>query len=238
MVTKPTLPFNPEEIKPSTAKKVVDGLGRSVRQFHYNAAENILEHEDDLVHVSSYDMKSKEPKIGSREHKFKNPEKYVSTYTSSLEQAAFPIPGTAPSEVAAAKKILNESGPVTYDKRGYPSKASPEAIGRAAANIERMRQMTGEPNQPKIKKINAYSEVKIPIPTINYSLLRNSAADVAKAAAIEKVRQYAFLKRPDPDITRGVGSFANTIGKKLRQHQSKKTWEQNHKTIYEDNSNG
>ena len=111
MVTKPiqpTLPFNPEEIKPSTAKKVVDGLGRSVRQFHYNAAENILEHEDDLVHVSSYDMKSKEPKIGSREHKFKNPEKYVSTYISSLEQAAFPIPGTAPSEVAAAKKIINE----------------------------------------------------------------------------------------------------------------------------------
>ena len=76
MVTKPiqpTLPFNPEEIKPSTAKKVVDGLGRSVRQFHYNAPDNILEHEDDLVHVSSYDMKPKEPKLGSREHKLKFP---------------------------------------------------------------------------------------------------------------------------------------------------------------------
>ena len=135
MATKPiqpTLPFNPEEIKPSTAKKVVDGLGRSVRQFHYNAAENILEHEDDLVHVSSYDMKSKEPKIGSREHKFKNPEKYVSTYTSSLEQAAFPIPGTAPSEVAAAKKIVNENGPVKYDKNGLPNKATPEQMGAAA----------------------------------------------------------------------------------------------------------
>ena len=155
MVTKPTLPFNPEEIKPSTAKKVVDGLGRSVRQFHYNAAENILEHEDDLVHVSSYDMKPKEPKLGSREHKLKFPGRYASTYTSSLEQAAFPEPGTAPSEVAAAKKIVNDYGPVKYDKNGLPNKATPTQIGRAAENIELMRQMSGEPDKPK-KKINPY----------------------------------------------------------------------------------
>ena len=155
MVTKPTLPFNPEEIKPSTAKKVVDGLGRSVRQFHYNAAENILEHEDDLVHVSSYDMKPKEPKLGSREHKLKFPGRYASTYTSSLEQAAFPEPGTAPSEVAAAKKIVNDYGPVKYDKNGLPNKASPAQVGRAAENIELMRQMSGEPDKPK-KKINPY----------------------------------------------------------------------------------
>ena len=55
-----------------------------------------------------YDVKSKEPKLGSREHKLKFPGRYASVYTSSLEQAAFPEPGTAPSEVAAAKKIVNE----------------------------------------------------------------------------------------------------------------------------------
>ena len=68
-------------------KPVKDGLGNSVR---------------------SYDVKPKKLKLGSREHKLKFPARYASVYTSSLEQAAFPEPGTAPSEVAAAKKIVNE----------------------------------------------------------------------------------------------------------------------------------
>ena len=75
MTTKPiqpTLPFNPEEIKPSTVSKAVDGLGRRGRDFMWNPVKNILEHKDDLVHESSYDVKPKEPKIGSREHKQKN----------------------------------------------------------------------------------------------------------------------------------------------------------------------
>ena len=151
-------------------KPVKDGLGKTVRGFMVNPVKNILEHEDDLVHVSSYDMKPKEPKLGSREHKLKFPARYASVYTSSLEQAAFPEPGTAPSEVAAAKKIVNENGPVKYDKNGLPNKASPAQVGRAAENIELMRQMSGEPDKPK-KKINPYSEVKIPIPKINFSLL-------------------------------------------------------------------
>ena len=47
MVTKPTLPFNPEEIKPSTVK-AVDGLGNNVRDYIFNPAENKFEHKDDL----------------------------------------------------------------------------------------------------------------------------------------------------------------------------------------------
>ena len=110
MTTKPiqpTLPFNPEEIKPSTVSKAVDGHGLSMKDYYLDNSTNNFERRDNPPeHISS-----SEKKIGSREHKFKNPEKYVSTYTSSLEQAAFPIPGTAPSEVAAAKKIVNENGP-------------------------------------------------------------------------------------------------------------------------------
>ena len=183
-----------------------------------------------------YDVKPKEPKIGSREHKLKFPERYVSTYTSSLEQAAFPIPGTAPSEVAAAKKIVNDNGPVQYDKNGLPNKATPAQFGRAAENLERMRQMEGKPDKLIPKKVNTYSEVKISIPTIiNHSLLRKSAADKVKAAAIEKVRQYAFSKKPDPDTIRGIGSFANTIGRKLRAVESRRNWERNNLKTYENN---
>ena len=89
-------------------KPVKDGLGNNVRDYVFNYAENRFEHKDDLVHESSYDVKPKEPKIGSRQHKLKFPARYASVYASSLEQAAFPEPGTAPSEVAAAKKIVNE----------------------------------------------------------------------------------------------------------------------------------
>ena len=191
--------------------KAVDGHGLSMKDYYFDRSTDNFERRDSPPeHVSS-----SEKKIGSREHKLKFPEKYVSTYTSSLEQAAFPIPGTAPSEVAAAKKIVNQNGPVKYDKNGLPNKASPQQVDRAAENIERMRQMTGKPNQPKIKKINAYSEVKIPIPTIKYSLLRNSAADKAKAAEIEKLRVHAFTSRAD-DTTKGIGSLTNSTVKKLK----------------------
>ena len=187
-----------DKLNPKTKRKVVDGLGRSVRQFHYNAAENILEHEDDLVHESSYDVKPKEPKLGSREHKLKFPERYVSTYTSNLTQAAFPIPGTAPEEIAAAKKIVNENGPVK----------------------------NGEPDKPKI---NTFTE--IPIPTINYSLLRDPKQE-ARDAAIEKLRVHAFTKS-ESDEDKGIGSLANTTGRKLRAAAAKDSWTKNREKIYE-----
>ena len=153
-------------------------------------------------------------------------------YTSSLTQAAYPIPGTSPEEKAAAKKLsneerrkllyekkwgLNETGPVKYDKRGYPDKATPEQFGAAAERLERDRQMTGSDgryDKPK-KKINAYAEVKIPIPKINFSLLRDPKRE-EREAALEKMRVSAFTSIPDPDRLRGIGSLANPTVKKLK----------------------
>ena len=40
-------------------KPAKDRLGNNVRDYIFNPAENKFEHKDDLVHVSSYDMKSK-----------------------------------------------------------------------------------------------------------------------------------------------------------------------------------
>ena len=61
-------------------KPAKDGLGNNVRDYIFNPAENKFEHKDDLVHVSSYDMKSKEPKLGSPEHKQKFLGRYKSGY--------------------------------------------------------------------------------------------------------------------------------------------------------------
>ena len=69
--------LNPKIIRRKAAK---DGLGNNVRDYIFNPAENKFEHKDDLVHVSSYDMKPKEPKIGSVEHKHKFPDRYKAGY--------------------------------------------------------------------------------------------------------------------------------------------------------------
>ena len=152
-------------------------------------------------------------------------------YTSSLTQAAYPIPGTSPEEKAAARKILNEYEPVKYDKRGYPDKATPEQFGAAAERLERDRQMTGSDgryDKPK-KKINAYAEVKIPIPKINFSLLRDPKRE-EREAALEKMRVSAFTSIPDPDRLRGIGSLANPAVKKLKAAD----WLKRNQTIYTD----
>ena len=96
MATKPiqpTLPFNPEEIKPSTVK-AVDGLGLSMKEYYWDVSTQQFERRDNPPeHISSSDQK-----VGSPLHRKKYPERYGYHYTSKLEQAAFPIPGTAPSE--------------------------------------------------------------------------------------------------------------------------------------------
>ena len=214
-------------------KPVKDGLGNNVRDYIYDLVDNRFVHKNDLVHVSSYDMKPKEPKLGSLEHKQKNPQLYGHRYVSKTEQALYPKLGTAPAQIAAAKKIVNENGPVKYDKNGLPNKATPEQMGAAAESLERMRQMTGEPDKPKIKKINTYAEVKIPIPTINYSLLRDPKQE-ARDAAIEKLRVHAFTRsETDRDKNLGIGSLANTTGRKLRAVAAKDSWRKNRETIYE-----
>ena len=119
-----------------------------------------------------------------------------------------------------------------YDKRGYPDKASPEQVGALAENMERHRQMTGSDgryDKPK-KKINPYSEVKIPIPKINFSLMRDSdPKQEAREAALEKLRVSAFTEIPDPDRWRGIGALATPTVKKLKAAD----WLKRNQTTYE-----
>ena len=171
MTTKPiqpTLPFNPEEIKPSTVSKAVDGHGLSMKDYYLDNSTNNFERRDNPPeHISSSDQK-----VGSPLHRKKYPERYGYHYTSKLEQAAFPIPGTAPSEKRDHSKHFVKT--------------------------------------PK-------TEVKVAMPVIHYSLLRNSAADKAKAA-IEKLRVFAFAPRPNLDENKGIGFLMKTIAaKKLEE---------------------
>ena len=67
---------------------------------------------DDLVHVSSSDLK-----VGSPVHRQKFPERYGYNYTSSLDQALYPKLGTAPSEKQIIKWKLEESSePIVKNK--------------------------------------------------------------------------------------------------------------------------
>ncbi len=171
MATKPiqpTLPFNPEEIKPSTVK-AVDGLGLSMKEYYWDVSTQQFERRDNPPeHISSSDQK-----VGSPLHRKKYPERYGYHYTSKLEQAAFPIPGTAPSEKRDHSKHFVKT--------------------------------------PK-------TEVKVAMPVIHYSLLRNSAADKAKAAALEQVRVFAFTPSPN-DAVKGIGSLMKTIAAKKSEEE-------------------
>jgi len=269
-------------INKTSTVKAVDGLGNSVRDYIYNPAENKFEHKDDLVHESPLPAAKKaDPTDGV-------------VYTSKLDQAEYPIPGTSPAERKAIEKVLTrdtskskgawnnwvkeneeedkviaaksqkkhlaklikfgleesqesviknpimraalEPKPVQYDKNGYPDKATPKQVGAMAESMEEYRQMTGSDgryDKPK-KKINAYAKVKIPIPTVDHSLLRNPN-QAAREAALERTRAYAFSKRPDPDTAKGIGSFRKTIGRKLKAANSKSDWENINQRTYKDN---
>ena len=241
MTTKPT-------IKKSSTVKAVDGLGNNVKDYIYNPAENKFEHKDDLVHVSSSeknlrtinelkDLKKyqdstnihhpsygtyQEPTVGTTAHRKKYPARYGYHYTSNIEQAAYPIPGTAPSEKINKEPLVKQfrsDSPDTY--LSHPDQQK----GMLLATIEDAK--------PKPKKINKYAEVKIPIPVIDHALLRKPKHEV-RDAALEKLRVYAFTPRVDPDESRGIGSFKKTIGKQLRAANSKRDWEKANKTIYKD----
>ena len=286
MTTKP--------INKTSTVKAVDGLGNSVRDYIFNHAENKFEHKDDLVHVSSSELK-----VGSPAHRRKHPERYGYNYTSNLDRALYPKAGTAPSEKKAMEdyliksptkkqhekafsmgrallkvpeaeknkmanewmhgggrdpkgrsldeeiklgkqewlkkqKVLSENGAVKYDKNGYPDRATPKQIGALAERLEEHRQITGSDgryDKPKPKKINAYANAKIEIPTINYSLFRNPKHDV-RDAALEKMRAYAFKPANNSDANNGIGSFRKTIGRKLRAATSRSDWEKSNRRTY------
>ena len=148
--------------KTSAVKKAADGL--SMKEYYWNVSSQQFERRDSPPpHVSS-----SEPKVGSPEHRKKNPQLYGYHYTSKLEQAAFPIPGTAPSE-----------------------------------KIDHSKHFVKTPK----------TEVKVAMPVIDHSLLRNSVADKAKAAALEQVRVFAFTPSPN-DAVKGIGSLMKTIAVK------------------------
>ena len=209
-------------------------------------------------------------------------------YTSKLDRVLYPKHGTAPSEIAAARKYTQgkERNHFKYfSKYGEMLEPTKEEIKRAKApsmweqiydgmspiekgqhNAEKRKQgMNGKTAEPLVKqfrnddpstyltnedqmkgmliatledakpkpkkKINAYADVKIPIPVINHSLLRDPNQE-AREAALEKTRAYAFSKRPDPDAVRGIGSFRDTVGRKLRAATSRSDWEKNNRTTY------
>ena len=84
-----------------TTGKFEDSLGNPV-----SPQENLKKYKDDLVHESPLPVgMPREPKIHSPAYRRKYPERYGHKYTSKLEQAAFPIPGTAPSEKRDSKSI-------------------------------------------------------------------------------------------------------------------------------------
>ena len=88
-----------------------------------------------------------------------------------------------------------------------------------------------KPKPKPRKKINAYADIKIPIPTVNYSLLKDPKQG-AREAAIEKLRVHAFTKS-ESDRDKGIGSLANTTGRKLRAAAAKDSWTKNREKIYE-----
>ena len=170
-----------------------------------------------------------EPKVGSPAHRKKFPARYGTRYTSRLDQVAYPIPGTAPSEKG---EDVSDYGPVTYDKKtGYPNKATPEQVAATAYRLEKARQMTGTPDKPKLKKTNPYNNLKISIPNVNFARLRNPEDEMRKAAE-DRIRVAAFTPKRDPDLDRGVGSLKDNIAKKLRAAESKSDWKKRNTTTY------
>ncbi len=197
-------------------KPAKDGLGNNVRDYIFNPAENRFEHKDELVHVSSYDMKSKEPKLGSPEHKHKFPDRYKKGYIPWYERDKKEKINNEP----LVRQFRNDD-PSTYLTNVDQQK------GMLLATIEDAKKPKPKPR----KKINAYADIKIPIPTVNYSLLKDPKQG-AREAAIEKLRVHAFTKS-ESDRDKGIGSLVNTTGRKLRAAAAKDSWRKNREKIYE-----
>ena len=213
-------------INKTSTVKAVDGLvhvsssEKNLRTI--NELKDLRKYQDSTnIHHPSYGT-HQEPTVGTTSHRKKYPERYGFKYTSKLEQAAYPKPGTAPSEKINKEPLVKQfrsDSPDTY--LSHPDQQK----GMLLATIENAK--------PKPKKINKYAEVKIPIPVIDHALLRKPKHEV-RDAALEKLRVYALTPREDPDESRGIGSFKKTIGKQLRAANSKRDWEKANKTIYKD----
>ena len=163
-------------------------------------------------------MIRKPEKVGTPEHKHKFPDRYKVGYVDWWNRDKKEKINNEP----LVKQFRNDD-PSTYLSDTEQQK------GMLLATIEDAKKQKLKPR----KKINAYADVKIQIPTVNYSLLRNSKED-ARDAAIEKLRVHAFTRsETDRDKNLGIGSLANTTGRKLRAVAAKDSWRKNRETIYE-----
>ena len=197
-----------------------------VPKFYYRPALNILESVENPspLRPTERTTKKADPTAGS---------KYVTKEQRIYEALKLPgyeTPAKSDRSFAKLEKINKEplvkqfrnDDPSTY--LSHPNQQK----GMLLATID-------DAKEHKKSKVNN-SEIKIELPTVNYALLNKSAGeaakDAAKAAALEKMRAYAFTSRPDPDANRGIGSFTNTIGRKLRAATSKRDWEKNNRRIY------
>ena len=203
-------------------KPVKDGLGNNVRDYIFNPAENRFEHKDELVHESSQPTlpgvnwnKQKDIKVGSPQHKHKFPDRYKVGYVDWWNRDK--------------KEKINNEPLVKQFRSDDPSTylTDPEQQkGMLLAAIQ-------DAKKPKLKprkKINPYSEVKIPIPKINFSLMRGSdTKQEEREAALEKLRVSAFTEIPDPDRWRGIGALATPTVKKLKAAD----WLKRNQTTYE-----
>ena len=160
-------------------------------------------------------------------------------YTSKLDQALYPKPGTAPAEKKHLKELIQFGLEESQEPviKNPTMKAALEAKPTDENQQKGMLIETLEDAKPKPQRTNAqqFYDVKIPIPTVDRSLLRNPN-QAAREAALEKTRAYAFSKRPDPDENKGIGSFRNVIGRKLNAATSRRNWERNNQTTYKDNN--
>ena len=195
-------------------KPVKDGLGNNVRDYYYDPSSQQMELKSNPPeHISSSE------KVGSPAHKQKFPDRYKSGYVDWWNRDKKEKINNEP-----LVKQFRSDDPSTYLSNPEQQK------GMLIATIEDAKKAKLKPR----KKINAYANIDIPIPTVNYSLLRNSAADKAKAAEIEKLRVHAFTRsETDRDKNFGIGSLANTTGRKLRAVAAKDSWRKNRETIYE-----
>ena len=161
-------------------------------------------------------MIRKPEKVGSPEHKHKFPDRYKVGYVDWWNRDK--------------KEKINKEPLVKQFRNDDPSTylTDPEQQkGMLLATIEDAKKSKLKPR----KKINAYADIKIPIPTVNYSLLRDSKQG-AREAAIEKLRVHAFTKS-ESDRDKGIGSLVNTTGRKLRAAAAKDSWTKNREKIYE-----
>ena len=112
-------------------------------------------------------MIRKPEKVGSPEHKHKFPDRYKSGYVDWWNRDKKEKINNEP----LVRQFRNDD-PSTYLTNVDQQK------GMLLATIEDAKKSKLKPR----KKINAYADVKIPIPTVNYSLLRDSKEDAREAA--------------------------------------------------------